>query len=69
MPEQVGKKLFGLFGCHVSQSEHNNQGKCRCLSCAGLRCQDCQQYKNLRDEADKKDWIKLERCISCQKQK
>jgi len=69
MAEDNSKKYCGLFGCHVVQSEHNKNGTCKCLKCMGLCCENCQQYKDLRDEADKNDWVKLERCISCQKQK
>ena len=59
----------GLYACNVSLSEHNKNGTCKCLKCMGLHCQGCQQYMDLMDEANKNDWIKLERCISCQKQK
>ena len=64
MAEDSSKKFCGLFGCRVVQSEHNKNGTCKCLTCMGLCCENCQQYKDLLD-----DWVKLERCISCQKQK
>ena len=69
MSGSVDKKLCGLYGCHVVQSDYNENGNCKCLSCSGLWCQDCTKYKNLLDEANKNDWIKMERCINCQKQK
>lgn len=61
--------LCGLHSANVVVSEHNENGECKCLSCAGVCCQSCQQYKNLLDEANKNDWIKLERCMNCMKQK
>ncbi len=61
--------LCGLHACNVVVSCHNENGNCKCLNCAGVRCQSCQQYKNLLDEADRNDWIKLERCMDCMKQK
>ena len=59
------RKFCGLQGAHVVMSEHNNNGQCKCLDCVGAGCQSCQQYKNLLDEANRKDQIKLERCINC----
>lgn len=64
MPESVSK-FCGLHAAHVVISTYNNDGKCKCLNCSGVRCQHCQQYKDLLDEADRNDQIKLERCISC----
>ena len=56
MPASVSK-FCGLHAAHVVISAHNNDGKCKCLNCSGVRCQHCQQDRN--------DQIKLERCISC----
>lgn len=61
--------LCGLHASNVVISEHNNNGACRCLGCVGISCQNCQQYQNLLDEADKNNQIKLERCIACMRQK
>ena len=61
--------LCGLHACNVVISDHNNQGQCKCLGCVGNFCQVCQQYKDLLDEANKNNQIKLERCIACMKQK
>lgn len=69
MSEKVDKKFCGLHAAHVVISEHNNNGECKCLGCAGCGCQSCQQYKDLLDESDRKNQLKLERCISCLNQK
>ena len=61
--------LCGLHASNVVVSDYNNNGLCRCLGCVGNFCQVCQQYKDLLDEADKNNQIKLERCIACMKQK
>ena len=63
------KKFCGLQAAHVVISEHNNNGECKCLGCAGCGCHNCQQYKDLLDEANRKDQLRLERCISCLNQK
>jgi hypothetical protein len=61
--------LCGLHACNVVVSPYNENGECECLGCAGVRCQDCERYKDLLDEADKNNWLRLERCINCMKQK
>ncbi len=69
MSENIDKKFCGFQAAHVVISEHNNNGECKCLGCAGCGCQSCQQYKDLLDESNRKDQLKLERCISCLNQK
>ena len=69
MSENIDKKFCGLHAAHVVISEHNNNGECKCLGCAGCGCHNCQQYKDLLDEANRKDQLRLERCISCLNQK
>ena len=69
MSENIDKKFCGLHSAHVVISEHNNNGECKCLGCAGCGCQHCQQYKDLLDEAERLDQLRLERCISCLNQK
>ena len=61
--------LCGLHSANVVASQYNKNGECKCLSCAGVWCQHCAQYKDLLDEANKNDWLKLERCINCMRQK
>ena len=61
--------LCGLHACNVAVTEYNQDGKCKCLGCAGVRCQSCTQYQDLLDEADRNGWLRLERCINCMKQK
>ncbi len=61
--------MCGLHACNVAASSYNESGGCKCLNCAGVRCHDCGQYKDLLDEADRNNWLRLERCINCMKQK
>ena len=39
------KKMCGLHGMHVELSAHNRNGKCQCLTCNGMHCQECSVYK------------------------
>ena len=69
MPENTDKKFCGFQGAHVIISEYNNNGKCDCLGCPGLACQTCKKYKELREESERENQLRLERCINCIKQR
>ena len=61
--------LCGLHSANVVVSAYNENGECKCLSCVGCWCKNCQQYKDLLDEANRNDWLRLERCINCMNQR
>ena len=69
MAQSFGKPMCGLHAANVVVSGYNENGTCKCLKCPGLNCHKCEQYKKLLKEADDKMWLRLERCISCMKQK
>ena len=63
----VYNPMCGLHGANVAVSEHNNNGECPCLKCSPctMRCQTCEQYKKLLNEASEKCQMYLERCRAC----
>ena len=65
----MSKIFCGLHAAHVVISKYNKNGECRCLGCPGCACQSCTQYKDLLDEADRKNQLRLERCMDCLKQR
>ncbi len=71
MAQYVNNPMCGLHGCNVVISDYNKDGKCQCLKCQPytMHCQQCEEYKRLLKEADINQWLRLERCISCMKQK
>lgn len=69
MGREIYKPMCGLHGVNVVLSEYNENGKCRCINCNPCMCQQCSRYKELLDESDALNQLKLERCISCMRQK
>ncbi len=69
MSENVGKKFCNFHAAHVVISEYNNNGECACLKCPGMACQSCWKRKELLEESERKNQLRLERCISCLNQK
>ncbi len=69
MSENSNKKFCGFHAAHVVISEHNNNGECVCLQCPGVACHSCWKYKELLEESERKNQLRLERCISCLNQK
>ena len=63
--------MCGLHGVNVVVSEHNENGECPCLKCGPwvMSCKNCEQYKKLLKEADEKNQLRLERCITCMNQR
>ncbi len=69
MAGAIYKPMCGLHGAHVVLSEHNENGKCRCINCNPRACQVCSRYKELIDESNRNNQLKLERCLACLRQK
>lgn len=65
----VNKTLCGYHAANVVISEYNENGECKCLGCAGCRCQTCEQRTKLIQESWEKNEVRLERCMACLKQK
>lgn len=61
--ESNEKKMCGLWHAHVCISEYNDFGKCNCIDCFGMHCQDCKTYFKLRSKID--DVIEKTICDKC----
>lgn len=58
------KKMCGLWHAHVSISEYNDFGKCRCIDCFGMSCHNCKTYKELNSQITEIfEKTKCDRCL------
>lgn len=69
MKNKVLNNFCGFHAAHVVMSEYNNNGECVCLGCPGMACQSCWKRKELLEESERLDQLRLERCISCLNQR
>ena len=69
MAKYVYDPICGFHAANVVVSKYNENGECPCLKCnpCTVHCKECEQYKKLLKEADEKQWLRLERCVSCLK--
>ncbi len=57
------KKMCGLWHAHVTLSEYNDFGKCKCIECFGMSCHNCGTYKELTSQI--MDIFEKTKCNKC----